>query len=117
MAQNISLPIYKTSYDVLMSFFQFSTNFSREQKFTLGEKMKNETVELLVNICKINNDEKKNEELFSLAFDRMERIRIYLRIAKDLKEINLDKFVDVNEKIEYILKQLSLWEKNWARVV
>ena len=117
MNNNDSLRIYKTVYDLLFLLFQFSTNFSREQKFTLGEKMKNETVELLVNICKINNDEKKNEELFSLAFDRVERIRIYLRIAKDLKEINLDKFVDVNEKIEYILKQLSLWEKNWARVV
>ena len=116
MAQNISLPIYKTSYDVLMVFFQLSAKFSRELKFTLGEKMKSEAVDLLVDICKINNTEKKNEELFSLAFDRVEKIRIYLRIAKDLKEINLEKFVDVNEKIEYILKQLSLWEKNWARV-
>ncbi len=116
MAQNISLPIYKTSYDVLMVLFQLSAKFSRELKFTLGEKMKNETVELLVDICKINNNEKIDEELFSLAFDRAERIKIYLRIAKDLKQINLDKFVDVNEKIEYILKQLSLWEKNWARV-
>jgi hypothetical protein len=116
MAQNISLPIYKTSYDVLMVIFQLSAKFSRELKFTLGEKMKSETVELLVDICKINKTEKKNEELFLLAFNRVERIRIYLRIAKDLKEINLEKFVDVNEKIEYILKQLSLWEKNWARV-
>ena len=116
MAQNISLPIYKTSYDVLMAFFQLSAKFSRELKFTLGEKMKSETVELLVNICKINKTEKIDEELFCLAFDKVERIKIYLRIAKDLKEINLEKFVDLNENLEYILKQLSLWEKNWARV-
>lgn len=87
MAQNISLPIYKTSYDVLMAFFlQLSAKFSRELKFTLGEKMKNETVELLVDICKINKTEKIDEELFCLAFDKVERIKIYLRIAKDLKK-------------------------------
>jgi len=117
MENNNPLRIYKTSYDLLLSLFQLSAKFSREQKFTLGEKMKNEAVELLVSICRINNDEKKKEESFLLAKDKVERIRIYLRIAKDLKEINLERFVELNESIEYILKQLSLWQKNWARVV
>jgi len=42
----------------------------------------------------------------------VETIRLFLRLLKDLRQVNLKKFVDLNEKIESVSKQLSAWQKN-----
>jgi hypothetical protein len=39
MALYNHLPVYKTSYDLLVELFRFVKDFSRDYKFTLGESM------------------------------------------------------------------------------
>ena len=36
MALYDELPVYKASYDLLLAIFQFTKNFSREFKYTVG---------------------------------------------------------------------------------
>jgi hypothetical protein len=38
------LPIYKISYDILVRIMQMVKNFSREYKYTLGEKIQKEAI-------------------------------------------------------------------------
>lgn len=38
MATYDNLPVYKASCDLLVEIFKFTQNFSREYKFTLGER-------------------------------------------------------------------------------
>ena len=33
------LPVFKASYDLLLDIFQFTANFKREYKYTVGEKL------------------------------------------------------------------------------
>jgi len=33
------LPVFKASYDLLLNIFQFTANFKREYKYTMGEKL------------------------------------------------------------------------------
>ena len=54
MAQYSELPVYKASYDLLLAIFHFVKNFTKEFKYTLGEKLKNETLEMLINIYRAN---------------------------------------------------------------
>ena len=42
------LPVYKSSYDLLIEIFEIVKKFEREYKFTLGESIKNECIELNV---------------------------------------------------------------------
>jgi len=41
------LPVYKASYDLLIEIFQFTKDFSKDYKYTVGESLKKETIELL----------------------------------------------------------------------
>jgi len=50
MALYNDLPVYKASYDLLVEIFQFVKNFNKEYKYTIGEKLKNETIEMIANI-------------------------------------------------------------------
>jgi hypothetical protein len=53
------LPVYKATYDMLLEIFQLCRGFSREYKFTVGESLKKETIDLLTLIFRANSSEKK----------------------------------------------------------
>ena len=40
MAYYNELPVYKATYDLLLAIFQFTKNFSKEYKYTVGERVK-----------------------------------------------------------------------------
>ena len=58
MAQYQHLPIYKLTYDLLLRIMQVTKNFPREYRHTLGQKLKEEIIELVVMIYKANTAKK-----------------------------------------------------------
>ncbi len=110
MAIYNQLPVYKCSYDFLLDLFVFTKNFDKEYKYTLGEDLKKETTQMIANIYRANSSQLKRPLLQS-ARENLEVIRLYLRLIKDLKQVSLEKFIVLNEKIESISKQLSAWQK------
>ena len=109
MATYNHLPVYKVSYDLLVELFCFIKDFNREYKYTIGQSIKEETMELIKNIYRANSSYQKKPIIRS-ARENVETIRLYLRLLRDLKQVNLKKFVDLNEKVESISKQLTAWE-------
>lgn len=110
MARYDELPVYKASYDLLVDIFQFVKNFSREFKYTVGESLKKETLELITLIYRANSRKDKFQVLQE-ARERIEVIRLFIRLLKDLKQINLKKFVQINKQVENVSKQLTGWQK------
>jgi hypothetical protein len=45
MALYSELPVYKASYDLLLTIFRFMKDFGKEYKYTVGESLKKETIE------------------------------------------------------------------------
>jgi hypothetical protein len=77
---------------------------------SFGESIKKETIELITNIYRSNSSYSK-KTIIQAARENVETIRLFLRLLKDLRQINLKKFVQLNEKIESCSKQLSAWQK------
>ena len=111
MATYDRLPVYRASYDLLVEIFQFTKNFTREYKYTVGEKLKNETLEMIMNIYRANTRQIKKDTL-QKAREHLEVVRLLMRLTKDMKQISINRFVDVNKKIENISKQLTGWQKS-----
>jgi len=111
MALYYYLPVYKTSYDLLLAIFQLSNNFSREYKYTIGQDLKKISTEMILNIYRANSKIAK-KEMIGKARENAEVIRLYVRLLKDLKQINIKKIVHLNELIESISKQLSSWQNS-----
>lgn len=114
MAIYSSLPVYKASYRLLVSIFDLSRQFTREYKYTIGEKLKNETIEMITNIYRANSREEK-KELLQRARENVEVIRLYLRLLRDLRQVGLPKFVGLNEQLENVSRQLAGWERSLNR--
>lgn len=113
MAIYENLPVYKTSYDLIILVFQTIKLFPKEYKYSLWDKIKNETIDLISNIYKANLVKDKKEIIENARWN-IEIVRLYIRISKDLKIINLSKFIDLNLLIESISKQLFAWWKSFS---
>ncbi|MBN1998489.1 four helix bundle protein [candidate division KSB1 bacterium] len=111
MAKYDELPVYKASYDLLLEIFKFTKDFSREYKYTVGESLKKETLELITLIYRANTKTDKRETL-QLAREKIEVVRLFVRLMNDLKQISLKKFVQVNKKVESVSRQLTGWQKS-----
>jgi hypothetical protein len=114
MATYDNLPVYKTSYDLLLELFQIADNFSRDYKFTLGEQIKKETLAMMIFIYQANKSFSERKNMIDQAREKVEIIRVLLRILKDLKQLSLKKFVSINEKVESVSKQLTFWNSKSA---
>lgn len=111
MAIYNELPVYKASYDLLIEIFRFVKNFSKEYKYTVGDNLKKETIDLIMLIYRANSYRDKLK-IIQEAREKIEVIRLLVRLMKDLRQISLSVFVQVSEKIEFVSRQLSGWQKS-----
>lgn len=112
MALYTALPVYKVAYDLLIEIFKRTKLFSREYKYTLGERLKNESLELIINIYKANKSQKQNRlKYIAKARENVETIRLLLRLTKDLQIIGNKPFVFLNRQVEEVSVQLVGWQK------
>ena len=63
--------------------------------------------ELLTLIYRTNTRYQKSDVL-QMAREQIEVIRLLIRVMTDMKQINLQKFVKINQAVENVSKQLSL---------
>jgi hypothetical protein len=111
MATYDNLPVFKASYALLLLLFNGARHMQRDYRYTLGERMKNDMLELVVLIFRANSRPEKKPYL-SKARERIEVVRLMLRLAHDLKQLPLKNFALASEKVESISKQLAAWEKS-----
>ena len=114
MALYDQLPVYKSCYDLLLQLYQVTKNMERHYKFTLGENIKNESTALILLIYKANATYNKSE-ILAQAKEKVEVIRLLLRIYNDLKQISIQQFVLLSEQIESISKQINAWYASQAK--
>lgn len=116
MATYDNLPVYKESYDLLVALFKFTKDFGKEYKYTLGESIKKEVVEMITHIYRANSVIEGRAVRIGSARENVEVIRLFLRLLRDLRQIDLDKFILLNMKIESVSKQLFAWQKKCTAV-
>ena len=110
MALYSELPVYKATYDLLLGIFRFTKDFGKEYKYTVVESLKKETIELLTLIYRANVKRDK-QEVLQEARERIEVIRLFIRLMKDMQQISVQQFVQINEVVENVSKQLTGWQK------
>ena len=60
MGLHYDLPVFKACYDLLLEIFQFTKDFGKEYKYTVGESLKKQMVDLLTLIFRANSRKDKD---------------------------------------------------------
>ena len=110
MSSYKSLPIYKAVYDVLMNIMQISHQLPREYKYTIGEKMQNEALEMVLCIYRANSMKNRAEHI-SIMKEHIQLLYLLLRVAHDLKLVSLEKYAGIVELVDLVSQQAHGWYK------
>ena len=101
---------------MLIQIHKTTKIFAREHKYTLGEKLKEASLQVLIQVYKANKSKKENRMAFlDIAREQLEIIRLLCRVTKDLQIIGGKTYININLKIEELSKQLTAWQKYTAR--
>ncbi len=111
MALYENLPVYKAGYDLLLETCRQAVNFAREYRYTLGEKLQGELMEILVCIYRANSSQEGRSEVLAEARRRLVKVKLYIRMLHDLKVISLKQFALQAERVENLSRQLSAWHR------
>lgn len=115
MAIYSNLPVFKASYDLVIDVFAMCNTLNRDYRYSVGEKLKNALIELMIGIYKANLMEDKQPFVVQ-GREQMVEITLYLRLLHDLKQLSVKRFAGLAQKTEAISKQLKAWHGSFSKL-
>ena len=110
MALYYDLPVFKEVYKLVLLIFEYTKHFPREYKYTLGQDLKRDGINLVRSIYRANKSKDKVEYLETFL-DDFEVLKLELRLCTDMKILSIKKQAQLNELMESIGKQITGWRK------
>ena len=82
--------------------------FPREYKYTLGQKLKDEVLELVILIYRANSAKNKTEHI-SMIVERVQLVQLLIRLCHDMRILQRKHYVDLAEKTDSLARQAQGW--------
>lgn len=110
MGLHSSLPIYKVSYDLLQHVAKITSSFPRDFKQSVGGKLRDECVDVLVLIYRANCAIDKAPHL-SVVIERLQVMELLLRLSNDMRFISDGQYATAIKATDMIGRQANGWRK------
>lgn len=107
------IPILRKAYELYKAFYQYSINFPKKDKFGAAQKCENAILELIEKIIRASKSAKQNKVLILYdASVKLDVLKIFVRLLKDLKILDLKKYTILQQQVHEIGKMLGGWIKS-----
>ena len=106
-----NLSIFEKTYEFILWLYPTINKFPKSQRFVLGQQIENTVLEILKGIIQANQEKNKLAYLKQISVD-LDKLRILIRLSKDLKFINLKQYQFSADKVNEIGKMLGGWIKS-----
>jgi hypothetical protein len=111
MATHTNLPIYKVAYDLLNAVTDLVKNMPRDFKKSIGTKISEECVEIVVLIFRANCAREKAPHLSDLI-ERLQVCELLLRLSRDKRLISTGQYASTITLTNSVGKQANGWRRS-----
>ncbi len=108
MALYYELPVYRETYRLILKVFECTRDFPKEYKYSLGQDMKRDAMQLMRSIYRANKTKDKETHLEAFL-DQFELLKLELRLCSDLKVLPVKRHAQMSRLMEGIGKQVTGW--------
>ena len=105
-------PIFVELYDLVLLLYQVVRHFPKSQKFVLGQRIETTAVDVLAAVIEGNLVRDKAPHLHRASVE-LDKLRVFVRLARDLQFMDFNKYEAVSEHIDRAGRMLGGWIK-WA---
>jgi len=109
MFQNLA--IFEKTYELILWLYPTVNKFPKPQRFVLGQQIENAILKILQGIIEANQERNKIPYLKQISVE-LDKLRILIRLSKDLKFISIKQYGFVANKVNEIGKMLGGWIKS-----
>ena len=99
MALYYDLPVFKEVYQLVLKIFEYTKDFPKEYKYTLGQDMKRDGIQLVRSIYRANKAKDKKEYLEAFL-DDFEVLKLEIRLCVDMKILSIKKQAELSQMME-----------------
>ena len=114
MALYYDLPVFKDVYKLILKIFEYTKDFPKDYKYTLGQDMKRDGIQLVKSIYRANKSKNKTEYLETFL-DDFEVLKLEIRLCTDMKILSIKKQAALSLLMDCIGKQITGW-RNASRL-
>lgn len=107
----MNLPIFEKMYELVLWLFPLANRFPQKQRFVLGQQLQSSCLRLLLGIVNANQQAKKLPWLLATS-QELDKLRILLRLSKDLKFISVRQYGFAVGTCNEVGKMLGGWIKS-----
>jgi|ERR1035437_664099 hypothetical protein len=108
MALYYDLPVYRDTYKLILKIFECTKDLSKEYKYTLGQDMKRDALQLVRSIYRANKSTDNKEHLETFLED-FELLKLEIRLCTDMKILPIKKQAELSLLMDNIGKQITGW--------
>lgn len=104
------LIIFEKAYSFTLWLYAASNKFPKNQRFTLGQQLCNESLDIVRGIIRANASRNKAPVLYDVSV-KLDTLRIFIRLAHDLRFLSGKQYAHAAERVNEIGKLLGGWMK------
>ena len=108
MALYYELPVYRDTYQLILKIFECTGHFPKEYKYSLGQDMKRDALQLVRSIYRANKSVDKKVYLENFL-DEFELLKLEVRLCRDLKVMSIKQQAELSQLMDSIGKQVTGW--------
>jgi len=104
-SKNKILPAYKVAYDLCLHIYRATAKVSKEYRYSIGERIRGYATDIVEILHCINNVPSYPKTTINCG-NIIHKLRLSLRILKDLEQVNIEQWGFLNKQIENLLDLL-----------
>ena len=109
MFQNLA--IFEKTYELILWLYPTVNKFPKSQRFVLGQHIEDIILKILEGIIEANQERNKIPYLKQISVN-LDKLRILIRLSKDLRFISIKQYGFATNKVNEIGKMLGGWLKS-----
>ena len=107
-----NLIIFQKTYDFVLYIYPVINRIPKSHRMVLGKHLEDSCLLVLLLVIKANKTREENRKILQMEIsDKLDSIRILVRLAKDLKFLSINQYTLLSEKLNEIGKMTYCWSK------
>ena len=114
MLDEFDIPIFKKAYDLYLKIYALRKDIPKQDRHTIWARVEQANLDVIEGILHANALYKQEKiEVLRKTSINLNMLRVYVRLAKDIKRIDLKKYSGVQQEIDEIGRMLGGWIKHF----
>lgn len=107
---DFDIPIFKKTYEFYKEWYLRLKDFPRQERYALGVQCEAAILRVLADIISASKAPRdRRADFLDSAIRELNMVRVYIRLAKDIKALDMNGYVVLEERAIEIGKMLGGW--------